>query len=696
MQNKPKNKPKPTKESKKMPTLLTGLYKAFKSVDTFAETFTLQYPQNQEKLYTAKGALLTIIAYACLGYFSYIFYTKYTDKTNVETSISREVHELAPEMKILESGFYPIFTFMREPGINLKPSDIPKYYSIKGQVGKLDLVVDPATGARTDLEVSEVLSFGFIPCSETDSEYKNRLLAQNKIATDLVNLYGICPVITNPDLFYLGGSLYVPPRVRISIKFFPCELQTGCRPFEDLTKTSLVLTFPKISFNPENEFTPVKIIPEVSSFEYIDPDFKTNYDIMIKKSEIWDEKSFLGSAEKHSDFYSIESRAQTKRTVQRNGVYRCLPNSPICRQYYFNVLIKGSDTLEKITRIYPNLLSMLGDLGGLFDLTLIFLSLFYTISSFFSCSRGFVETVVLDKKELMSGEVKKGLERLVEAGEVENKNFDNFDGGRGSDSVGDARGGGVGVDGTAEGVGSKKAWVDQERLVEGVFGQVLDAFDLLRTKNEAKALIEAFLGEEERRLIPVLLLVWQLRKTRKGANSCEKNRGNGKNSKIGRIQPKTENEGFGQNQGSVSSQKVDFPQEMSFEQAYTRLKFKKPKNEVEKVIQNFFLTEIPETFFSPQNVQRLIKEVQMSAQFPSSLPRKQLKTDMDHPLRFSQNSLRGHLNDSNSELMSPKKLTDDDAKRLGEGKGQIALSQRRARFIGTGVCREAGLQHCID
>ena len=531
LKGQPSQKPKP---------IIQRLSQSLKRIDRFAESFTFKYPQNTSRQFTFKGALLTILSYACLIYFGYSFYRKYTDSKNVETSISQEVSQNTPRMDILESGFYPIFSFARDPLINIPVALVPRYYSMTGRLMELKLEGQLQPGGKLNNlppPNNFITEFEFKPCFQIQSKFKEKIIAGNEVARSHIDKYGMCPDLKESDEFYIEGNFYSPPRVQVVIQVSPCKLldSTQCMTKRDIAATSFAITLPKISLNPEDEKNPTKIVPDIGGFEFIDPDSNSKLDIMVQKNEIWDDKSTLGNAEMVAEFFSVESRAFSTKKHPRTK-YHCLPTDPDHRcTHYFLVNLKGSDTVNKIKRTYVGILSTLGELGGIFDLTLVVLSLLYAVSVLISCSERDLEANFLDRGRLES--TVKSVTRTL--------------------------GGGPEV--------RKRQNLNEGVIVDSVFADLMDGVDLVKTKMQANLFIQTFLGEEEKCLLPLILALRELKsrtKLKQGAHGGQRP----------------------EDQKKAS--------QMTYQEAFSRVLDKQPKNDIEKAIKEFFINEIPGGLFS--------------------------------------------------------------------------------------------------
>ena len=514
--------------------------RSFKRIDRFAESFTFKYPQNASRQFTFKGALLTILSYACLIYFGYSFYRKYTDSKNVETSISQGVNKNTPRMDILESGFYPIFSFEGASGNGILAEEIPFYFTIIGLVLKLSLRNEDGSTTSTDLNNQVGYRYMFKPCSQIESVYKDKLIGDNDQAKDYINKYGLCPDIQQPELFYLEGNFYSPPRVQVYIEVYPCNIMLGprCKPKEALLETSFAITLPKISLNPEDEKNPIKIAPDIGGFEFVDPDSKSKLDILVQKNEIWDDRSTLGDAELAAEFFLVESRAFSTKGVDRQA-YTCFPRPDKCTPFFL-VNLKGSDTVNKIKRTYVGILSTLGEVGGIFDLTLVVLGLLYTMTRLISCSERDLEASFMNRARLQSAI--KGIQPV--GSEHKQKG----------------------------GYNSKRSRFKEGEVVDAVFADLLNGVDLVKTKMSFNVFSEAFLGEEEKCLLPLILALRELKKRLE-------------------IKEKAKTGNNRQTETKKASQ-------ITYQEAFSRILDKQPKNDVEKAIKEFFINEIPGGLFS--------------------------------------------------------------------------------------------------
>ena len=549
----------PNPATPQKPTTVSGrLANGFKMIDRFADKFSFRYPKNKERQVSFKGAILSLISYACLLYFTYSFYKRYTDSKNVETSVSQEVSKNTPKMMILESGFYPILSFVDDPLVDIPAHEVPKYYFVMGKVVRLE--VDKA---NTDPNVSshkEVVldTFSYKPCSEVDSRYKDMLLNNSEVSKTYVKKFGICPEIKKPEMFYAEGNFYSPPRVHINIKILPCMLpdKTQCKSGRELSQVSFAITLPKVSLDPENEKNPISIVPHIRGFEFIDQDSKFKMDIRIKREEIWDDKSMLAEPKMVSEYHSVESRAYYNRMVMRH-MYTCMSPDPPC-DHYFEINLKGSDTVVKIKRSYVGILSTLGELGGVFDLTIAGVALCYMIFNFISCGERELESSFYDRGEL-AGAIKSAKRHLEPT--------DNFEGAFEQKS----------------GNSDTSREIAEDEVVDSVFEDLLNGVDLIKTKMGAEFLITAFLGEEEKCLLPIFLAMRELR-SRMGA----------KETTSGGPQPA---EKVIAKDGALEIKSRHQTPKMSYKEALERLKNKEPTNEVERVVKRIFLEQIPSTLF---------------------------------------------------------------------------------------------------
>ena len=345
-------------------------------LDSLGAQIKLTYKRQQNQK-TLIGALLTILAYIIIIFCAYRLIFNYLDKTNVDVTVSSQVSRTYHEIDLSKAHFYPIFIPLDSNKDPIEHEDIDRFFNFAGYTFNFTLNF---TGGVDRSSVKVTNSFGFIPCSDTNSEYYKVFYdPENDFVKTLVEETGLCPDVSDFSLFRTQGGLSEQDSSFIKIFVFPCQegVTDDCASLEQLNGASLITMIPKFSFDPENLTNPVTMKANLEDIATILPgvNYKRNYKLI--KTEIWDDRSenIFAQPFLKDEFFSVDSEyTKTDFTAlvgDREDFITCTGEPDETCVAYFEFLIKSGLKTTVIKRKYTKAADVLGEIGGIQQLVLL-------------------------------------------------------------------------------------------------------------------------------------------------------------------------------------------------------------------------------------------------------------------------------------------------------------------------------------
>lgn len=280
-----------------------------------------------------------------------------------------------------------------------------------------------------------------MPCSQVKSnEAKDTLAKSNKTTKEFIEYFAMCPSLTEEELkeLYVEKNQLDPPMAQMQVNVFPCA-NTNPNCVLDLNtfkRIDLVSVLPQRTFEPDNMGEPVNTISSVEEIFTIDYRLTKFVKLQLNNIELYDDKyDFFKESLKKS--YSDIDRISTnfgfrELTNVLKQDLECDPENLDSCQGYVTIDIISSGKSVTITRSYPKIFNVIGELGGFIDIVMLIFGILYVISKIQKDTEQIKKALLgnlfsAEREHLQSklpGDKKKEEEKLKEIEETEQEILD--------------------------------------------------------------------------------------------------------------------------------------------------------------------------------------------------------------------------------------------------------------------------------
>ena len=330
------------------------------------------------------GAALTFLSYIIVAISSFILFKQYQDTTNVETSQSTHYSKSSPNINLAQNDFYPIVILYGRDDQMIMRWDAQRYVYIDAFIFDNELVSFADKTNRQKL----VTSIRYIPCADLEdlTYYKKFYTGKENGVETLIEWGGLCPNITDFSDFNLVGTLTSRPHRYMVLGIKPCALpvREWCMPWEKVDRIRLSFVLPQYSVDAENYADPITMIPNIDDRYILSPFYLLKNNFKFSSVEIFDDRNelFFNEPKKKDGFFVIDESTFKTSLLGRVLVpgYELYCDIHFCFPYAL-FFFQSGNKVTKITRTYPTMVEVLGEVGRFLGVALVVSGVVYMIYS---------------------------------------------------------------------------------------------------------------------------------------------------------------------------------------------------------------------------------------------------------------------------------------------------------------------------
>lgn len=166
------------------------------------------------------------------------------------------------------------------------------------------------------------------------------------------------------------------------IQVLPCSrnpIPQTCLPLSDFQGIQIVISTAQVLFDPSNSKNPIDFIASSELLINLDPKIRQDRTIFFKSVEIYDDKQdFFDEVFKVSYNDIDKSDVQSSFRDLVDPLCNTVPLNEGCAPY-LQILVKTGNKIITIKRIYSKIFTTLGELGGFLDIFMLMVTFVYMI-----------------------------------------------------------------------------------------------------------------------------------------------------------------------------------------------------------------------------------------------------------------------------------------------------------------------------
>ena len=176
-----------------------------------------------------------------------------------------------------------------------------------------------------------------------------------------------------------------------SVSLFPCIRADGnCKPQEELSELSFLVSFPTPITNFGDLQSPVKYVNDASEFIGVSNIFNVLNYHSLRVNDVLQERGFLSSLEVTHKFVSTDKFSTTITARDPNLVSCPVFDPKLCTPYISHIFTLTNNKLS-IQRSYKGVVESVSEVGGMIDLIYLVFALVYNIYHGSAVDRFFVK-----------------------------------------------------------------------------------------------------------------------------------------------------------------------------------------------------------------------------------------------------------------------------------------------------------------
>ena len=514
----------------------------FKKIDIFGTNYQMKY-KRMERFQTAIGGLVSILVIALIIFTTTIFFRNYIDTTKPDINMSTSIEARAPKRHLFDLVYPTGIGLYLSPDRMIPATQMQRFVTPMAFVYEMNTNNLGATGEVT-FDAIEIIQFK--PCVDVEdttltADFRNPL---TDTLTQFTDLYLACMDVKKKEELFTISNAMAPPYRFVQTKIFPCMMPNpaDCATPMELVRTHVNIASVQTSFQPSKKENPLERVPSLKDFT-IGINQETINEINLKGNKIYDDEFDL--AERKLRFEYIDHAEETVYTASRLIPkthctmaqivdFTCLP--------YITLALRSSGKTVTIVRKYPKILETLGEIGGTGDLIVLFFGFLYAFWNSYSMQEFKKKRVLTTNYDA----VKKVYEK---AGKEETKRL--------------------------------------EQLTNEIVHKRDDIVRLYNNISGLEVLQDVLFEDFHKTLLPLLILNIEKRKQEAGPAKRFSHVSMSGLSINSRVQPAR---GFQRAQTQYAKGGIT---KNTFYVAYQKLKDDQPQNDMRKVLNQFFMKNVP-------------------------------------------------------------------------------------------------------
>ena len=370
----------------------------FTSIDYLGSGVHLRV-EGRSSLKTRVGAFLSLLPTGLILGATVLFGMDYANTAQPKVNIEESRALKHPRVDMVKSRILPVlFPYLDDVTI-LSFEETRKYMTITFMFAEFP--IDDSGNAQL-----RVTNFPFAQCKDLYNAGKliEEQLSQDPIErTNIIN-FGLCPDVSGQDINIIGKG---GDREMAVTRFFihPCSLTDGsCKSTADIPRLGFYLNEFMPAMNLSNYETPILYYFNSVRYTYLNPDLGQRRMRSTKRTFIYDWRGFLSKPTLNKQVDAIDTDSFDV-TYRQGTQISCLPSdilTPSCRPYWIIDTMSGGSTIT-ITRSYTGVIETLSNIGGIFEVVIVFFELLYAYYYRHALRKFLVQKIFhLDDKTLAS------------------------------------------------------------------------------------------------------------------------------------------------------------------------------------------------------------------------------------------------------------------------------------------------------
>ena len=360
-----------------------------RNLDFLGSEFQLKYTKNG-RYQTKLGGLISVFVLLFMTVVTYTTLKDFMSTKAPAATISTVYSPDAPYFDLYNEEIFFHFAF-RDKGrlemVSRDTSTVERFITIKGFIQKDQ--IDKQTG----LTKSEyTLSLNYKPCRLVQDRKAVDFFQWHKETAALIHQFGLCPELEGAqDEYFVNSKMTDPPSYQLRLFVFPCSLPNSddCASLSEFKGLELIQSNTKKAFDASNFKEPLRSQLAMDGIHQLDPRQSKLMYYKMKNTEVWDDTwdfFFDARLRANSSDYFLDyrdSRIRDHNQLHCNASILNMPYQTQCEPYFtFNLASSGEKRI--IIRTYNKFFMSLGEVGGTAEIMTIFaLLIYYKYNSFF-------------------------------------------------------------------------------------------------------------------------------------------------------------------------------------------------------------------------------------------------------------------------------------------------------------------------
>lgn len=520
--------------------MISTAIQKFKEIDFLGAKFELNIKGNS-RYTTLLGVCMSMLCLIVLSLGIYAFLGNLIDKSSPEVTINSQIQKAYPLMTLYEESLVPGFGIFSESSGYIPAEQISDYITVFAfvQVIEYDVV-------QAFIPTVNNVTIPFVPCKLVAIPNILKIASKDKTASEFIQKHGICPNITDPSAWSVQGMLSDPPFQYIQIHILPCMTIPGrvCKNINELIdmKIKSGLVEKTVEFSEHND--PLKFDINLDREYYINPAQISGFVHFFKTNKVEDDEFDFIPPTEVTQFIDEEKVIAT--TGFRNNQIECsiteLTEKTCIPYIYFD--LRSGAKIQTIQRRYDKIFATIAEIGGFTELIILVFGMVYICYNDYFFKR-FMKKEVLRIKENSVSQI------FEDKGKDPNSKE-----------------------------GNQEDVKEVKKLLEDMVDRDFDAISLFKEMNNFSILEKLLFQEHHKTLLP--LVVIGIKNEKKAASKKKK-----------RMKKNNKKTSESLQLGGDATEEQDFYSYDEIVHACKELLNDEPQNEIEQIVKEFFIKNIP-------------------------------------------------------------------------------------------------------
>jgi hypothetical protein len=379
---------------------ISNAFKTFAKLDYLAPNVSLNVG-GSSGFKTVIGAILTIAATLTFTLTSFIILQSYSRTDNPGVTEELRSGEVYPKIDFLQYRLLPIIYPYLDDVTPVKSNEVSKYATFV--VSKTRYITVTHDDGSQEAKVERFI-MDFKPCGDLLEAGKKGIYTPGPEAGyvyELTNDYGMCVDYHDTET-YIQGRITDDVYEEISVEVYPCTLddQAKCASESDISRLSFIYALGSVNADLASKESPLRPKMDADDYFYINTISGIQYQSRMMQTSIWDDEGYFFGTTLRDSFFSVEKTITSMATRPAGELYckRSQITDRSCNWFYFFLYISGGKE-ARITRSYKEIISTMGDIGGVKEFLYFIAFMFYKYYNDYHRKRVMVAQVYNLEKE---------------------------------------------------------------------------------------------------------------------------------------------------------------------------------------------------------------------------------------------------------------------------------------------------------